>query len=221
VKVFEILISGQLRKVLPEVRLGCLNAVVRAEPSDSGLLMQIDETCDHLKNQYSIEEVSKADVVAYTKNAYRKLGKDPSRYRPSAEALTRRVVQGKGLYRVNNIVDALNMISIKHGFSIGGYDLDKIIGKIELGIGKPDEPYEAIGRGLLNIENLPVLRDQKGAFGSPTSDSMRTMVRDHTLNFLMVFFDFSGSGKLKDALNDAEYIYRKYCRVKEIETSIY
>ena len=219
--MFEILISGEIRKALPEVRLGCVNAVIRVESSDLGLLMQIDKTCDHLKSLYSIEEVSKTDIIADTKTAYRKLGKDPSRYRPSAEALTRRVVQGKGLYRVNNIVDALNLISIKHGFSIGGYDLDMVIGKIELGIGKPDEPYEAIGRGLLNIENLPVLRDQKGAFGSPTSDSMRTKVIDHTLNFLMVFFDFSGSGRLEDTLNDAEYIYRKFCGVKDIETSIY
>ncbi len=219
--MFEILISGEIRKALPEVRLGCLNAVVRVEPSDSGLLMQIDKTCDHLKSLYSIEEVSKTDIITDTKTAYRKLGKDPSRYRPSAEALTRRVVQGKGLYRVNNIVDALNMISIKHGFSIGGYDLDTVNGRIELGIGKPDEPYEAIGRGLLNIENLPVLRDQKGVFGSPTSDSMRTMVRVHTMNFLMIFFDFIGSGRLEGALNDAVNIYRNFCGVKEIETTIY
>lgn len=218
--MFEILISGEIKKALPEVRLGCVNAVIRVEPSDSGLLMQIDKTCDHLKSLYSIEEVSKTDIIADTKNAYRKLGKDPSRYRPSAEALTRRVVQGKGLYRVNNIVDALNLISIKHGYSIGGYDLDTINAQIELGIGKPDEPYEAIGRGLLNIENLPVLRDQKGAFGSPTSDSLRTMVRDHTMDFLMVFFDFSGSDNLENAMNDAENMYRKYCSVEEMKTWI-
>lgn len=219
--MFEILISSEFKKVLPEVRLGCVRAVVSPVSSGPGLLMKIDETCDHLKSQYLIEDVSKADIIADTKNAYRKLGKDPSRYRPSAEALTRRVVKGKGLYRVNNIVDALNMISIKHGFSIGGYDLDAIKGKIELGIGKPGEPYKAIGRGLLNIENLPVLRDEKGAFGSPTSDSMRTMVRDHTLNFLMVFFDFSGSAKLEDALNDVKNIYRTFCGVQKIESGIY
>lgn len=219
--MFEILISTEVKKALPEIRLGCMSAVVRVESSGPELLMKIDETCDQLKNRYSIEEVSGLDIIGETKAAYRKLGKDPSRYRPSAEALTRRVIQGKGLYHVNNIVDALNMISIIHGFSIGGYDMDTIMGTIELGIGKPGEPYEAIGRGLLNIENLPVLRDVKGAFGSPTSDSRRTMVRNQTLNFLMVFFDFSGSGRLENALNDAKNIYSTYCAARVIESRIY
>jgi len=219
--VFEIIISDEIKKALPEVRLGCVKAVVKVLPSSAELVTRIDETCNHLKGQLLIEEVSKIDIIADTKIAYRQLGKDPSRYRPSAEALTRRVVQGKGLYRVSNIVDALNMISIKHGFSIGGYDLDKIFGKIVLSIGRLDEPYEAIGRGVLNIKDLPVLRDLRGAFGSPTSDSLRTMLKDGTMGFLMVFFDFSGSEKLENALCDTKNMYREYCGVKEIEIDIY
>lgn len=214
-----ILISDEIKNVLPRIRLGCLRAAVEVTASSADLLIQIDETCNYVKDSYPIEEISKIDIISDTKIAYRQLGKDPSRYRPSAEALLRRVIQGKGLYRVNTIVDALNIISIKHGFSIGGYDMNAINGEISLGIGKPHEPYQAIGRGLLNIENLPVLRDFKGAFGSPTSDSLRTMISDGTVDYLMVFFDFSGSDKLKDALHDAENIYREYCAAKEIETS--
>ena len=219
--MFKVLISDKIKKSLPEIRLGCIKAVVKVLPSTQELLALIDETCNHIKSHLLIEEVSKINIIADTKIAYRQLGKDPSRYRPSAEALTRRVVQGKGLYRVNNIVDTLNVISIKHGFSIGGYDLHKINGAIVLGIGKLDEPYDAIGRGMLNIEHLPVLRDSIGAFGSPTSDSLRTMVRYETKDFLMVFFDFSGSEKLENALRDMKNMYQEYCSVKEVETRIY
>ena len=203
------------------MRLGCFKAIVDVLPSTLNQLKYIDEICHGINDSMQIGDVSNMPIISDTKKAYRQLGKDPSRYRPSAEALTRRVVQGKGLYRVNNIVDALNVISIKHGFSIGGYDLDKISGMIEMGIGKHDEPYEAIGRGHLNIEKLPVLRDQISAFGSPTSDSLRTMIREETRNFLMVFFDFSGSERLHDALNDTETIYIDYCNVKESEVNVY
>ena len=74
------------------------------------------------------------------------------------------------------------MISIKTGFSIGGYDAAKIEGDIELGIGKENEPYEGLGRGVLNIHKLPVFRDEQGAFGSPTSDSERTGVSQQAKN---------------------------------------
>lgn len=217
----EILISGEIQRAIPEMRLGCVRATVEVLPSSADLLDYIDDACSKLKDQLQVEDVSKIQIISDTKQAYRQLGKDPSRYRPSAEALVRRIVQGKGLYRVNNIVDTLNIISIKHGFSIGGYDLSRIAGKIQLGVGRHKEPYEAIGRGHLNIEGLPVLRDQKGAFGSPTSDSLRTMITNATRNFLMVFFDFSGSEKLQVALNDTKGLYGGYCDVKEIETLIF
>jgi DNA/RNA-binding domain of Phe-tRNA-synthetase-like protein len=101
--------------------------------------------------------------------------------------LLRRVFKGKGLYQVNNVVDLLNLTSVKSGFSIGGYDVGKIEGEIQLSIGKAGEPYKAIGRGELNIEFLPTFRDQKGPFGSPTSDSVRTMITPKTEQFLMRF----------------------------------
>ena len=219
--MLEILISDELRKIIPKIRLGCIVAVIDVVPSTVKQLNYIDEICNDIKERILIGDVSKIKIISDTKDAYRQLGKDPSRYRPSAEALTRRVVQGKGLYRVNNIVDALNVISIKHGFSIGGYDIDKISGNIELGIGHQNEPYDAIGRGNLNIENLPVLRDRISAFGSPTSDSQRTMIKEGTRNFLMVFFDFSSSDTLQNALYDTESIYKGYCNVSEFEAITY
>ena len=215
--MIDIEIPDYLKKVLPDIRLGCVQARVSILSSSIDLLDYIDKIIKESRRQFAIEEVSKVAVIADTKEAYRKLGKDPSRYRPSAEALTRRIILGKGLYHVNNIVDALNIISIKHGFSIGGYDIDMIDGRIILDIGRSDEPYEAIGRGRLNIENLPVLRDGKGVFGSPTSDSLRTMVKDTTTFFLMVFYDFNRSESLDEALDDTGDILKQYCSAEEIE----
>jgi DNA/RNA-binding domain of Phe-tRNA-synthetase-like protein len=118
------------------------------------------------------------------------------------------VVKNKGLYQVNNVVDVLNLVSITTGFSIGGYDCDKIEGKVVMGIGAASEPYEGIGRGRLNIEFLPTFRDEKGAFGTPTSDSERTAVTQNTKRFLMVIIDF-GDGDLKAAKKIAtEYLER-------------
>jgi DNA/RNA-binding domain of Phe-tRNA-synthetase-like protein len=184
------------------------------------LIDYIDEVIGELKGSMTVDEVRDRAVIAETKAAYRRLGKDPTRYRPSAEALSRRIVQGKGLYRVNNIVDVLNVVSVKHGFSIGGYDRECLVEDISLSIGRKGEPYEAIGRGILNIENLPVLRDGSGAFGSPTSDSRRTMVRSKTQDFVMIFFDFMASNLLETAMEEAESIYRFYCGVSDIEMKL-
>ena len=219
--MLDLRISNSIKNVLPDIRLGCVHAIVKVCPSSGKLLGFIERIVKEIMEGITIEQVSQLRLIAETKDAYRKLGKDPSRYRPSAEALTRRIVQGKGLYRVNNIVDALNALSIRYGFSIGGYDLEKIDPPVELGIGGPSEPYDAIGRGALNIENLPILRDMTGAFGSPTSDSQRTMVRDNTHSFLMVYFDFKSSGKLKEVLLDTRHILEEYCGVTEIETKVY
>jgi len=210
-----ITISEVIKSRIPEIRLGCIRATVEVKPATPGLLKHIDEVCDDIRGLLQIDGVSQVDTIAATRAAYRKLGKDPARYRPSAEALTRRVLQGKSLYRVNNIVDALNSISLASGFSIGGYDLATIEGQIELGVGLEGEPYQAIGRGMLNIESLPVLRDKLGPFGSPTSDSDRTMITALTGEFLMVFFDFSKNEKLENIVIDSTRIYETHCGVKQ------
>lgn len=194
-------ISPELLKRLPMLRLGCIQCDVRIEPSSDPIQTLSAEIISKIQQELTIDTVSQKPTIKATKEAYRILGKDPSRYRPSAEALTRRVVSGKGIYEINSIVDILNLVSLDTGFSIGGYDAEKIQGAIEFGIGKPNEPYEAIGRGELNIENLPLFRDELGAFGSPTSDSLRTMVTENTTQFLMVIIDFGGSPLLSEALN--------------------
>jgi DNA/RNA-binding domain of Phe-tRNA-synthetase-like protein len=116
------------------------------------------------------------------------------------------------------MVDILNLGSIQTGFSIGGYDADTIIGNVSFGIGKPGEPYEGIGRGSLNIENLPVFRDSQGAFGTSTSDSVRTMVTENTKRFLMVIPVFTHIEDEPDkALELAIQLLKRYGNVSEYE----
>ena len=90
-------------------------------------------------------------------------------------------MRGIPLYQIDTLVDLINLVSLRTGHSIGGFDTDKIQGThLELGIGKAGEPFEGIGRGVLNIEGLPVYRDSFGGIGTPTSDHERTKM-DHNL----------------------------------------
>lgn len=213
-------ITSDIRKHLPDVRLGIVYCKASPEPSSPSLLQTIQNTLETIAEEHNRGSVSQIPTVFQTKSAYRLLGKDPSRYRPSAEALLRRVVKGQGLYQINNLVDVLNLISIKTGFSIGGYDTSKIEGTVYLGVGQPEEPYEAIGRGSLNIECLPLLRDESGPFGSPTSDSQRTMVTEHCKQFTMVFFDFQADHSLSEALELTKKWLPEYTNATEITSTI-
>lgn len=215
-----ISINNQLKKMLPSLRLGCMECSVFIQLSNSEIISLSDGIFTDLCNELNINQISKKPTIRETKEAYRILGKDPSRYRPSAEALTRRIVKGKDIFWINNVVDILNLISLESGFSIGGYDADKIIGNIEFGIGKENEPYQAIGRGELNIENLPLFRDHLGAFGSPTSDSLRTMVTEETTRFLMIIIDFGGNENLESTIDKSVELYRKFANARDISTQI-
>ena len=202
-------VEPTVKALFPELKFGIFQAKVEVNPSSEYLKDYMQEICTTLAEKVTYESIRTIEAVESMKNAYRKLGKDPNRYRPSAESLLRRIASHKSLYYVNNVVDILNLISVMTGFSICGYDEDKIVGEITLGIGLANEPYEGIGRGELNIENLPVLRDNIGAFGTPTSDSIRTAVTDKTKNFLMIFPAFSEGLKIEEALTIAENLFTK------------
>jgi DNA/RNA-binding domain of Phe-tRNA-synthetase-like protein len=210
-------LSPELKNSCPALRLGCIEANVLVRESSPALLAEMDNRIRQMSESLSIESISKIPAIASSRKAYKAFGKDPARYRLSAEALLRRVVSGKGLYQINNVVDQLNLVSISTGFSIGGYDADKIQGDVVLGIGRADEPYSGIGRGELNIEYLPVFRDAVGAFGTPTSDSSRTGVTAETKRFLMVIIDFGGEAMLDEALKMAELYLTTHCSAEQIE----
>lgn len=213
-------IDEQLKLMCPGLRLGCIEADVVVEESGDELSSEITSGINQISQSLQLDQISKIPTIASARKAYSACGKDPARYRLSAEALLRRVVSGKGLYQINNVVDQLNLISITTGFSIGGYDVSQISGNVVFGIGKPGEPYAGIGRGELNIENLPVFRDSLGAFGSPTSDSVRTGVTPNTSRFLMVFIDFGRSELLAGAIERTVELLRKHCQSSSINEFI-
>lgn len=215
-----ISISSELKERCPKLRLGCILANVNVDESSSELLAEMNDRILHAGQSLTIESISKIPTIAASRKAYKACGKDPARYRLSAEALLRRVVSGKDLYHINNVVDQLNLVSITTGFSIGGYDDDQIQGDVVFGIGESAEPYFGIGRGELNIENLPVFRDDQGAFGTPTSDSSRTEVNEQTCSFLMILIDFEGDHTLDNALQMAIRLLTNYCQTKEFEIRI-
>jgi DNA/RNA-binding domain of Phe-tRNA-synthetase-like protein len=173
-----------------------------------------------ISGELGVEEICNIPAIGASRNAYKLCGKEPARYRLSAEALLRRVVKGAGLYHVNNVVDQLNLVSVSTGYSIGGYDGDKINGDIEFGIGKAGEPYIGIGRGELNIENMPVFRDEAGAFGTPTSDSERTSVTLETKRFLMLIIGFGANERLPEATNLAVSLLKDFAGATGFEFQI-
>lgn len=213
-------IEDELRKVCPDIALGCIEAEVTVETNTPDLTSYIAGELEQLGAELELVQVNQRPAIAATRAAYKACGKEPSRYRPSAEALTRRLVQGKGLYQINNVVDLLNLLSARTGYSIGGWDLDQIEGTAHLGIGRENEPYQAIGRGELNIENLPTFRDDQGAFGTPTSDSQRTQVKPETKRFLMVIYAFGGGGGLKDSIREGIALLEKFANAQNIDSRI-
>lgn len=190
---------------------------VQVRPTTTELQAIIDQATEQLAAEFSMEAISQRPLIQQAREAYKTLGKKPGRYRPSAEALLRRVVGQKELYQINNVVDILNYISVSSGFSIGGYDLDCMEGSPGLTVGIENEPYEAIARGQLNVGRLPVLRDDLGGFGSPTSDSVRTSVTGNTQRFLMIFFDFGHSEELTYWQTKAQELLRSYADATNIE----
>lgn len=184
---FDFEISPELRTAAPDYTLIAIEAdgIVNAPTSDA----LWDLICAEMKaiaTSTKMEEVRLRPAIDATRRAYKALGKEPNRYRPSAEALARRAVKGMDLYRTLTVIDLVNLVSLRTGISIGGFDADKIAGtRLVYGRGQAGEPYEAIGRGPLNIEGLPVWRDALGGIGTPTSDNERTKLTEETTHVLL------------------------------------
>lgn len=181
-----ILYEPVIAAAAPALRTVTVEAdVVNGDTPDDlwNLLMAEGE---EIRKHYDLPMINKRPAIAGTRDAYKALGKEPNRYRPSAEALCRRLVKGMELYRINTLVDVINLISVRTGYSIGGFDADLIQGDtLTLGAGREGEPFEGIGRGMLNIEHLPVYRDAVGGIGTPTSDNERTKLTTATRRLLM------------------------------------
>ena len=174
---------------LPGVRLGALEADnLHVAPADISLAKLMEEVCDRKRREFTVESLAEAREIRLVRNMFREWDMDPSKYRPSSEALLRRVVQGKGLYRVSNVVDICNLGSIEVGWPFGCYDRSRICAPILLRHGIAGERYDGIGKKTWHLEGRPVLADPEGPFGSPISDSTRTMITESAREILVVIY---------------------------------
>ena len=215
-----ISIDKKLLEVCPNLQLGCINYSVNVEKGNGELWDEINKEISKITNNMTMEDVYKQKNIESSRNLYKLIGKDPHRYRVSSEALIRRIVQGKGLYKINNVVDANNLISIISKLSVGSYDTDKLGENLIFRIGKKGESYKGIGKDIVNTENLPVFSDEFGAYGSPTSDSEKAMITNDTKNVLTVLIDFSDDAGLEQYMSEATKILEKYVGAKNISTYI-
>ena len=189
----KVIVSKEIEQVCPNFVGACVEAKVVNSCYNSELWKEIHAIGERFRTELTTETLKDVSGIAATRRIYRACGKDPSRYRPASEALIRRILQGKKLYQIDTLVDLINLASIVYGYSIGGFDADKMLGEqLTLGIGKADEPYEGIGRGLINIEGLPVYRDEIGGVGTPTSDHERTKITAQTTHLLVLINGYDG-----------------------------
>ena len=220
--MIQITVTQELRERCPDFVGTAVVASVCNSDSSPALWQEIDRFIADYRQRYTVDSLKQMPSIQATREAYRRCGKDPSRYRPSGEALVRRTLQGKDLYQVDTAVDLINLASMKYGYSIGGFDRDKIEGEtITLGIGKAGEPYEGIGRGVLNIEGMPVYRDAVGGIGTPTSDNERTKMSIGTTHLLALVNGYDGNQEQTRACADfivelmEKYAKGTNCRVVE------
>ena len=218
--MISLYINSELKAVAPRLTLGCVSAHVSVQKHNEALWCEIDQHLAHLAATIKPEQINTVPQIAAMRSAYKALGKDPSRYRGSAEALLRRVLSGKGLYQINSVVDINNMVSLESLNPAGTYDLEKITPPIEFRIGAAGESYKGIRKDLINIENLPIFADALGAFGSPTSDSERAMVSLETRKILMVIFSFTGPEELERWVQRGSELLGRYSGAEGIETSL-
>ena len=182
----DLQIAPELRA---RVRLGALELDgVAVREQDDALAAEVESTCRELNRRYGEGRSAEVPGAADARTLYKALGLDPTKTRPSNEALLRRALKGEALYRINTLVDTLNLCSLRYQLPFGLYDRDKVQPPVQLRRGEPGESYEGIRKGAVNVEARPVLVDAAGPFGNPTSDSARTMITLETRNALVVVY---------------------------------
>ncbi len=208
---------------LPGVKLGVVEADgIRVVPVEPELAKLMDEISERKRNEFTVEALAEAPAIRAVRAMFREWDMDPSKYRPSSEALLRRVVQGKGLYRVSNAVDVCNLGSIQTGWSFGCYDRARIRAPIALRHGTAGETYEGIGKKMWHLDGRPVLADPDGPFGSPISDSTRSMITESARDILVVIYAPAGGpdSTLEEAMTKMGERFTQFAGASAVRTSI-
>lgn len=214
-------IEDSIREAAPDLKVVQMGADVTNVPTTEALKSEFEALMADVQGRYEMPDINKRSGIAATRAAYKALGKDPNRYRPSCEAMCRRIVKGMGLYYIDNLVDLINILSIRTGYSIGGFDADKINGDVlRLGVGREGEPFEGIGRGELNIHGLPVYRDAVGGIGTPTSDNERTKIDLGTRRLLMCINIYGEEVPLAETVELARRLLSDYVSARNVTVQV-
>ncbi len=213
-------IDGELKEKCPRVALECITAEVEAGGTPEGLEQEIRACEEKILKLAEPKAVLESAAIIATRAAYKALGKDPARYRGSAEALLRRVIAGKGLPRINNVVDVINLVSVESRLPVGLYDSANVEGEMVFRAGRAGETYKGIGKYDLNLEGLPVFCDEIGPHGSPTSDSERTMVTKATKQVIAIIISFSGREYVENWGQRMSGLLAHYASGKNIERTM-
>ena len=217
----EICIDKKMKEIYPTIQLGCIEYDVQVETENPLLWNFIHEECvPKLMEQFETIGLTNIEGIKSSRNEYKAFGRNPSRYRVSSESLLRRIRQGHELYHVNTVVDTNNLVSIQTACSVGSYNVENIQGNVTLSVGTEGEGYEGIGKDYIDMENMILLKDDLGAFGSPTSDSYRAMIGMDTKHVITLIYCFSNQINLNEEVKKASIYFEKYANAKNIKTWI-
>ncbi len=218
---YDVSIDKALFSVYPEIRLGLLrfHAEVKA-PDERFWYFMNTEVLPQVRSSMEGKEWGEIPGIKGSRAAYRAFGRNPGRYRVSSEALIRRIRRGDELYHINSVVDVNNLISVKSGLSAGSYDLGQVHGGIRLRKAEHGEGYTGIGKDFLDMENMLVLADDDGIFGSSMSDSTRAMVTDTASDILVVIYCFEDDLDLAALLHEAENAFLRFAEAEDVDSWI-
>lgn len=175
--------------ITDRVRTAVLSAdgiVVRSE--DPQVWEEVGRVAAAYRARWAGKAPGEIPELQPARELYRRTGEDPTKLRPSSEALLRRILRGEGLYRINSLVDTCNLCSLEFLLPIGLYDRGHLRGEVTARLGRAGESYESLGKGIYAVEGRLALFDEDGPFGSPTNDSRRTAITEATTACLMVIF---------------------------------
>lgn len=216
----KVSISSYVRESCPSLQAGIIRANVINSPTGDELWDELQAEAARIASVYATDTLSQRPAITGTRKAYKTFGKDPARYRVSSEALCRRAIRGLDLYRINTLVDLINVVSMRSGYSIGGFDASRIEGDMTLGVGTADDVFHGIGRGILNIEGMPVYRDNVGGVGTPTSDEERTKITLETTQLLITINAYAPEMPLEECIQWTIELLKKYAQATDIESYI-
>ena len=174
---------------IPGVTFGMVTIQgVTVRERDERLWQQVETLCQQQAREFALEKLAEYAQIAAVRGLEKSFGFDPTRYRPSSEALLRRVLKGQGLYQINTAVDVNNLCSLEFLLPMCIYDLRNVAGQIVVRVGEPGEEYPGIGRQVFQIAHKVIIADDHGIMGSTVSDSERTKVTTATTDILLAIY---------------------------------